>query len=113
MKKNRTYEIKNMDDFCISIRNAVFLDMNKNPEKSENIDEFITLGQVKNIVFNNCMLCEETDKVMINEEIYGKIFDEVSSDMYGSALSKLASAGYLESAWDDKIGDMVFWFKEE
>lgn len=112
-----TYSIKNMKKFCEAARNIVAEDLKgdistkKNKMSNNDLDSFITIKQVENIVRTHCIQ-EDSNKCCINIDIYLDILNDISSHMWGSALAKLAADGFLESAWDNDLNDMVFWLKD-
>ena len=115
------YSIANMAGFCSATRMLAANDLNGNMDKGtkecklteEELDGFITLVQVEKIVRKHALPDDDNSgKICINLEIYENIFDDIATQMYGSALAKLAADGFLEQAWDDKLNDMVFWVKD-
>lgn len=106
------YRIKDMDGLCSSIRKDVAKDLTgeKIVHMTDlDLNEFITIQQIKNIIMNNCIVDDEC--ILLNTDIYTKILEEVSSDMYGAALSKLAASDKIDVAWDDDLNEMIFLFK--
>lgn len=106
------YSIKDMDGLCCSIRKIVAKDLagEKIVHMTDlDLNEFITIQQIKNIIMDYCII--DDDDILVNTEIYSKILEEVSSDMYGAALSKLAASDKIDVAWDDELNEMIFLFK--
>jgi hypothetical protein len=80
-----------------------------NDIKEEVLDEFITIDQCSKILRKRCL--KEDEELIITNDILSDSVLEISEQMYASALSKLAAADILESAWDEDEQDFVFWRK--
>ena len=109
---NAMYSIKDIQGLCSSIRKNVAKDLTgeKIVHMTDlDLNEFITIQQIKNIIMDHCII--DDDDILLNTEIYAKILEEVSSDMYGAALSKLAASDKIDVAWDDELNEMIFLFK--
>ena len=76
---------------------------------SENLDEFISVNQVINLIKKNNLGIDEEGYYLINEDIFNQVFDEIRDWLYGVGLAKLASKGFIECAWDNDSNEMVFW----
>lgn len=75
--------------------------------KEKDINQYITLEQCSSIIKN---ISHKIDgEYYINEETYIMIIEEIASQIHQSALSKLASEGIIECAWDDETEQMIFW----
>lgn len=111
------YVIKDLDGFCRSTRKLIADDLQGDYPKilsDEELDQFITIKQVENLVRENQVITENhDDNIYMNMIAYEKLCDIMINHMYGSALSKLAADGYLETAWDDNLNDMVFWASDK
>jgi len=82
---------------------------------SENIKEvlqYVNEEQILNCVREKCLGFDD-DQMIINSKIYEDTINDLAQMMQGKMLAKLAAEGYLESAWDDELNDMVFWLAEE
>jgi hypothetical protein len=104
------YAIENLDDYANELRQLAANTIN--PENQENLDDFITICEIKNLVKENARGTDENGKLLIDEEIYEKLFYSIGDWIYGIGLSRLASKNLIECAWDDKLNCMVFWAKE-
>lgn len=81
------------------------------PGTTENLDEYITVQQVINIIEENAYDTDSAhnDGYIINEEINAKIFATILVWIQNAGLSKLAAQNLLECAWDDKENNFIFW----
>ena len=114
--ENTVFVISDIEGFCDATRDLVAYDLHGDSRKKsveENLDDFITLKQIESIVQDLSLDTDHNDdEIRINIDIYEDIIEEVSSQIYGTALAKLAADGFLESAWDENLNDMVFWVKD-
>jgi predicted transcriptional regulator len=49
---------------------------------------------------------------IISEEAYMQFVEELNSRLVSNLISKLASQGILETAFDEEANDFVFWVKD-
>jgi exonuclease V gamma subunit len=49
---------------------------------------------------------------IISEEAYMEFVEELNSRLVSNLISKLASQGVLETAFDEEANDFVFWVKD-
>lgn len=49
---------------------------------------------------------------IISEEAYMEFIEELNSRLVSNLISKLASQGVLETAFDEEANDFVFWVKD-
>lgn len=82
---------------------------------SENIQEvlaYVSKDQILNCVREKCFGFDEGNMV-INAKVYEDSVNDLAQMMQGKMLAKLAAEGYLESAWDDNVNDMIFWLADQ
>lgn len=106
----QTFCIHDMDGFIGHIRNGAAQSISEN--YTDNLDDFITLSQVKNLVIDHSMGIDENGYHLITENIFDDIFENIRHSIYQSGLSKLAAQNLIECAWDDETNEMVFWTKQ-
>lgn len=109
MEDTNIYSITDLDGYAASIRDGVAQSFVEDYE--ENLDEYITLEQVKNLIIGYSLGQDEDDNYLINAEVFNDTFDDVREWFYEAGLSKLAAKGVIECAWDDDSNQMVFWTK--
>jgi hypothetical protein len=78
----------------------------------ENLDEFITLWQVSDMIIKYSVGQDEKKRYMIDENNHEKLLEEMTERIYNSGLSKLAAKDEIECAWDSEKNKMIFWAKK-
>jgi hypothetical protein len=111
MEDNNIYSIVDLDGYAASIRDGAGSSFVEG--YTENLDEYITIEQVKNIIVGYSLGQDEDGKYLINEEVFNDTFEDVREWIFESGLSKLAVKGLVECAWDDVANEMVFWAKND
>jgi hypothetical protein len=101
------YSITDLDGFASAVRSGASIELDSN--HNEDLDNFISISQVIELTKKHSSGVDEEDNLIINEETYNSIFDEVFEWIYGIAVARMASKGLIECAWDDEINEMVFW----
>ena len=79
---------------------------------TENLDEFISLNQMINLVKQECVGFDNKNRPLLNEEVNEKIFEDAAVWIHNVGLAKLAAKDLVECAWDNDLNDMVFWKKD-
>ena len=59
------------------------------------------------------MIGDSNKKYKITQEDFVEIVDAFSKRITGNILNSLVSKGYVETAFDEKENDFVFWVKED
>ena len=106
-----TYSIVDLNGFATAIRQGAAESLSE--KYNENLDEFISINQVINLVKSHSLGTDENNDHIINEDIFDNIFDEVRDWIYSIGISKLAASGSIECAWDDDSNEMVFWISDK
>jgi hypothetical protein len=102
-----TYSIIDLEGYAKAMRDGAASSFEK--DYTENLDDFITIEQVINLIKKNNLGLDEDGNYIINSDIFDEMFGEIRDWLYGVGLSKLASKGYVDCAWDDEANEMVFW----
>ena len=105
------YSIMDLEGFAVSLREGVAKSFSD--DYSENLDEFISINQVISLIKEQSLGKDDEGYYLINEDIFEVVFNNVRDCLYGSALAKLASKGYVECAWDNESNSMVFWLADK
>ena len=105
---NDAFIINDIEKFAYSIRKNSALSIAS--DDSENLDDYISLQQMQNIIRNHTTLSED-GLLIVDEEGYENIFEETSAWIINIGLAKLAGDDKIECAWDDESNEMVFWNK--
>jgi DNA-binding HxlR family transcriptional regulator len=58
---------------------------------------------------------KKTKKIryILDDQIFEKIIHDLNNRMVSNILNNLVQKGLVESAFDDKVNDFVFWVKED
>ncbi|NBU33514.1 hypothetical protein EB118_10350 [bacterium] len=131
MKNSEWYLIKDLREFIDHARKLVFKffgEMNQSspdsftsmlsltgPEKTE-MDNTLTFNEceiiVKNFIKTKVNRRTKLLEHYINDKILTKILEAFNSRMISNILNKLVNDGLLETAFDEKTNDFIFWVKE-
>lgn len=126
------YIISNIEEFTLSARRLVFNGFGKGlvedpdeftelmseqtEELSKEMDEVLTQKEsliiVKNLAIEQRHKYKQESRYIINEKIFSNIIEELNTRLVSNLLSTLSTKGLIESAYDDKINDFVFWCKD-
>lgn len=104
-----SYSITEFDGFCDSIRTQVAASFAES--YSENLDDYISIGQVKNLVKEKSIGRNENGEYLITAEIFDDIFDELRIWIYNVGLAKLAAKDLVEVYLDTATDEFVFTIK--
>lgn len=107
---SEVYAITNLDGYSTQLRIAAanFLTENKS---QDNLDDFISINQITNLVRDNCIGFDDYDRPLLDEETNEKIFENTVTWIYNVGLAKLAAQDLIECAWDNDANEMIFWTK--
>jgi hypothetical protein len=101
------YLIINLEKYANYMRKKAAFSYCEN--QTENLEEFITTHQVCGLINELSIGNDESGKLLINENGCEKLLEAIKIRIYNCGLSKLAAAGTLECAWDEKTNEMIFW----
>ena len=101
------YSIIDLEGYAKAMRDGAASSFEK--DYTENLDEFITIPQVINMIKINNLGLDEEGNYLINEQIFDDVFNDIRDRLYSVGLAKLASKGFVDCAWDDESNEMVFW----
>jgi len=102
-----TYSIIDLKGYAKAMRDGAASSFEK--DYTENLDDFITIEQVINLIKKNNLGLDEDGNYIINSDIFDEVFGDIRDWLYGVGLSKLAAKGFVDCAWDDEANEMVFW----
>ena len=108
---SEVYAIIDLDGYVSQMREAAAQSICDN--HNDNIDEYITLNQMINLVKSECLGFDDENRPLLNEETNESIFENTATWIHNVGLAKLAAQDLVECAWDDKDNEMVFWAKEK
>ena len=105
------YAITNIEGYATEMRDAAARTVAENYE--ENLDEYISIGQMINLVHSECVGFDSENRPLLNEDANEQIYKSTVTWIHNVGLAKLAAQGLIECAWDDESNDMVFWANKE
>jgi hypothetical protein len=106
---SEVYAIIDLEGYASQMREAAAKSIC--PENADNLDEYISLGQMTNLVEEFCLGHDDENRPLLDEDANEQIFEETALWIHNVGLAKLAAKDLVECAWDDKVNDMVFWSK--
>jgi hypothetical protein len=109
---SKIYAITDIDGYLTQMRETAAMALSDNSSKQDNLDNFISLGQMKGLFEEYCLGFDDDDRPLLNEESNERIFEETSIWIHSVSLAKLAAKDMIECCWDDENNEMVFWQKE-
>jgi hypothetical protein len=101
------YSIIDLEGYAKAMRDGAASSFEK--DYTENLDEFITITQVINMIKKNNLGLDEEGNYLINEDIFDDVFNNIRNWLYEVGLCKLAAKGFVDCSWDDDSNEMVFW----
>jgi hypothetical protein len=131
--KNEQYIIDDLEEFTLSARRLVFNGFGKGivedpdeftdlmkeqtQELTEEMNEVLTQKEsliiVKNLAIEQKHKHKNISRFIIDEKIFSQIIEEMNGRLVSNLLASLASKGLVESAYDEKLDDFVFWVNED
>lgn len=116
------YLINDLDEFVSYVRKISFeafcesngLNVNELAEDDINkeIDDSISLVEVKNIVLSN-VTKTKNEEYKFKEKKLTKILMDINSRILSNALNNLVKKNLVEVAFDEEQNDFVFWAKDK
>lgn len=108
---SEVYAITDLQSYASQMRAAAAISLSDSHE--ENLDSYISLQQMIDLVNKNCLGFDEQNRPLLNEDANSEIFGQTATWIYNVGLSKLASQDLIECAWDSQANEMVFWPKQK
>lgn len=107
----KVYAIIDIEGYVSQMRDAAAKSLSE--EYSENLDDFISIVQIINMVKNECVGFDDEDRPLLDEDTNEKIFENIAIWIHNVGLAKLAAQDLVECAWDDNCNEMIFWAKKQ
>lgn len=104
------YAITNLEGYAKEMREAA---ANSFSESHDDIDTYISLSQMINLVKSECIGFDDEERPLLNETANEKIYESTVTWINNVGLARLAAEGYVECAWDDSQNEMVFWANKQ
>lgn len=108
---SEVYTIIHLEDYAAEMRESAAKSICE--KHTENLNEYISIGQMINLIKENCLGIDDNDRPLIDEDTNIKIFEETSVWIHSVGLARLAAKDLIECAWSDEDNAMVFWAKEK
>jgi hypothetical protein len=107
----QVYAITDIDGYVFQMREVAANSISENSHQDD-LDQYISLEQMKNLLKEHCVGLDANDNPMLNETSNEQIFEEAAVWINNVGLAKLAGQDLIECAWDDDLNEMIFWHKE-
>jgi hypothetical protein len=108
---SEVYAITDLEGYANEMRTAAAKSLSAN--EGDNIDDYISLDQMINLVRTECVGYDHKDRPLLNEESNEQIYEKTVIWIHNVGLAKLAAKGLVECAWDSQANEMVFWANPE
>ena len=108
---SEVYTIIHLEDYAAEMRESAAKSICE--KHTENLNEYISIGQMINLIKENCLGIDDNDRPLIDEDTNIKIFEETSVWIHSIGLARLAAKDLIECAWDSESNEMIFWAKEQ
>lgn len=130
MNNDEWFIIKDLEEFINASRRLVFqnfglksdysaidIDQILNSEDQKEMDSILSYSESLSIAID--LLKKQKRKIdpnqiryLLNEERYMKILQSMNDRMVSNILNNLVNKGLIETAYDEKSNDFVFWTVE-
>lgn len=111
MYMSEVYAITDLEGYATEMRDAAAKSLSSSYD--ENMDEFISITQMINLVKSECVGFDNKNRPLLDEDANEKIYEHTITWIHNVGLAKLASKGFVECAWDEKSNEMIFWANPE
>lgn len=106
---NEVYAISDLEGYVFQMRDAAAKNLCES--HTDDLDKYISITQMMNMVKNECLGFDDNDRPMLDEDANARIFEYTSIWIHNVGLAKLAAQDLVECAWDNDSNEMVFWAK--
>lgn len=106
-KNNDIYAIVDLEGYAREMRDCAAKSLCN--EYQDNLDEYISINQMINLVKRECLGLDDNERPLLNEDTNIKIYESTVTWINNVGLAKLAAKGLVECAWDNKTNSMIFW----
>lgn len=106
---SEVYAITDLEGYATEMRTAAAKSLSA--DKSDNLDDYISIHQMINLVRSECVGYDHKDRPLLDENSNEQIYEKTVVWLHNVGLAKLAAKGLVECAWDNETNAMVFWAK--
>lgn len=123
--------IKNLEEFINASRRLVFKNFGAKSDDDIDIDNFlINMSQddetemdtilsyqeafsiTKSIIKRQTNKKTNKHRYILNEQMYMSVINALNDRMVSNVLNSLVNKGLIETAYDEKTNDFIFWVNE-
>jgi DNA-binding HxlR family transcriptional regulator len=114
--KARSIVYNNFGQWSDDIKNPVSIE-NVKPDEIEEFNK--VLSHQESLLIVKQLIKKEKNKktkkirYVLDDQIFSKIINDLNNRMVSNILNNLVQKGLVESAFDDKVNDFIFWVKED
>lgn len=102
--------VEDEDAFINALQEHVNKVIAKETIPADELDTYVTKEQFRSMVKEFYLgVDEDSGCPFMTEETYEELLLHVSKAFLGACLSRLASKGLIESAWDSDANEAIFW----
>ena len=101
------YAITNLEGYAEEMR--VCAAKNICDTYDDDLNEYISIGQMINLIKQNCLGFDEQNRPLLDEDANCEICEQTSVWIHNVGLARLASKDLVQCAWSDKDNTMIFW----
>lgn len=128
MRKQRWYEIADMEEFVSSLRIIILDSFYENEFKNDAISNFTNLIKTKKNDIEKNLTIQEAHSIIkpmlkktaikgveeysISRKDFKKTLNDLNKRVVSNILVTLTSEGLIESGFDEEKNDFIFWTKE-
>jgi len=126
MKKQRIYEITDIDEFVKSLRSIILENFYEEEDKKKSTSEFDSLMKSKRKKIEEKLTIQEAENIIrpmlktvvnnigeiehtISHKGFKKMLDELNKRVISNILIELSAEGLIESGFDEEKNDFIFW----
>lgn len=111
MMSEDIYAITDLEGYVSQMRDAAAKSLSDSDDYTENLDDFISVGQMINMIKTECVGFDDENRPLLDEESNERIFENTAIWIHNVGLARLAAQDLVECAWDNKSNEMIFWVK--
>ena len=104
---SEVYVITNLEGYAEEMRYNAAINICEN--HNDDLNQYISIGQMINLVKENCLGFDEGNRPMLDENANGEIFEQTCVWIHNIGLAKLAAQDLVQCAWSEKENTMIFW----
>ena len=104
---SEVYSITNLEGYAEDIRVCAAKHICETYD--DDLNQYISIGQIINLVKQNCIGFDSENRPMLDEDANGEIFEQTCVWIHNIGLARLAAKDLIECAWDNESNEMIFW----